>query len=59
MAQTESPAAIRPFRVDVAAEALVDAFKPFGDGPEFMNACHARHTIVRDSDFVFTKYAPR
>lgn len=41
------------FRHDAAA----DVFKPFGEGREFVNTCHPCHTMVRDSDFVFTKYA--
>jgi hypothetical protein len=43
------------FRHDAAS----DMFKTFGDVPEFVNACHACHTIVRDSDVVFTTYANR
>ena len=43
------------FRYDAAA----GAFTPYGDGPQFVYACHACHTIVRDNDYVFTEYAPR
>lgn len=43
------------FRYDAAS----DVFKPFGDGPEFVNACHACHTLVKPRDFVFTSYAKR
>jgi hypothetical protein len=43
------------FRYDAAS----DSFKPFGDGPEFVNTCHACHTIVKARDFVFTSFAKR
>jgi Cytochrome P460 len=35
-------------------DAASDTFKVFGDGPEFVNTCHACHTIVKARDFVFT-----
>jgi hypothetical protein len=34
-------------------------WKPFGDGPEFANTCHACHTVVKARDFVFTEFPQR
>ncbi len=39
-------------------QALGD-WKAFGNGPEFVNTCHACHTHVKARDFVFTDYAQR
>ena len=36
-----------------------EAWKTFGDGPDFANTCHACHTLVKDRNFVFTKYQRR
>lgn len=36
-----------------------DTWTAFGDGKEFQSACHACHTLVKASDFVFTRYAKR
>ena len=35
------------------------AWRTFGDGPEFANGCHASHTLVKASDFDFSRYAQR
>ena len=43
------------FKYDAASK----TFKPFGDSPEFVNTCHACHTIVKARDFVYTSYAIR
>jgi hypothetical protein len=40
-------------------ETSSDTWKSFGDGPEFVDACHACHTIVKQRDFVFTHYPKR
>jgi hypothetical protein len=40
-------------------DAPSDTFKVFGDGPNFVNACHACHTVVKGRDFLFTNYAKR
>lgn len=34
-------------------------FKPYGKDPDFHNECFQCHTIVKDRDFVFTKYFER
>ena len=36
-----------------------DGWKTFGDSPAFANTCHECHTLVKDRDFVFTKYQKR
>ena len=43
------------FRYDTASE----TWTAFGDGPDFGDACHACHTIVKARDFVWTHYAKR
>lgn len=43
------------FRYDTAS----DTWKAFGDGPEFVNACHACHTVVKARDFLYTEYPKR
>jgi len=41
------------FQYDTAT----DTWSAKGDSPEFVNACHGCHTVVRARDFVFTDYA--
>lgn len=36
-----------------------DTWKAKGDAPEFADACHGCHTIVKARDFVFTHYPKR
>jgi hypothetical protein len=36
-----------------------DAWKAKGDAPDFVQACHGCHTIVKARDFVFTHYPKR
>ena len=40
-------------------EAKTDTFKPYGDGPSFVQECFQCHVPVKDSDYVFTKYPRR
>jgi hypothetical protein len=35
------------------------AWKSYGEGPAYANTCHACHTVVKPSDFVFSRYAKR
>jgi hypothetical protein len=39
--------------------AASDTWKPKGDAPDFVQACHGCHTIVKARDFVFTHYPKR
>jgi hypothetical protein len=34
-------------------------FTPYGKDANFVQECYACHTIVKDQDFIFTKYPPR
>jgi 1,4-alpha-glucan branching enzyme len=43
------------FRYDTAS----DTWTAFGDAPEFVNACHGCHTLVKARDFVWTHYPKR
>ena len=43
------------FKPDPSSEAFI----AFGDGPEFVQACHGCHTLVKARDFVFTDYSKR
>jgi hypothetical protein len=43
------------FKYDIGS----DTWRAFGDGLEFVEACHACHTIVKARDFVFTHYPKR
>lgn len=43
------------FQYDTAT----DTWKAKGDNPEFVNACHGCHTVVKARDFVFTDYPKR
>jgi hypothetical protein len=36
-----------------------DVWTAFGDGPEFVDTCHACHSVVKARDFVFTHYQKR
>jgi hypothetical protein len=36
-----------------------DTWTAFGDSPEFQNAWHACHTLVKARDFVWTHYPKR
>jgi hypothetical protein len=40
-------------------EAAANTFKPYGKDPSFANECHQCHMLVKDRDFVFTKYPVR
>ena len=40
-------------------DAAKDTWTAKGDNPEFVNACHACHTVVRARDYVFTDYPKR
>ena len=40
-------------------EPAADKFKPYGNDPSFANECYQCHTLVKDRDFVFTKYPVR
>ena len=40
-------------------DAATETFKAKGDNPEFVNACHACHTIVKARDYLYTEYAQR
>ena len=43
------------FQYDTAT----DTWSAKGDSPEFVNACHGCHTVVKARDFVFTDYPKR
>ena len=43
------------FQYDTAT----DTWTAKGDNPEFVNACHGCHTVVKARDFVFTDYPKR
>ncbi|MBI5232975.1 MAG: cytochrome P460 family protein [Deltaproteobacteria bacterium] len=40
-------------------EAKTGAFKPYGNNASFANECYQCHTLVKESDYVFTKYPTR
>jgi hypothetical protein len=40
-------------------DSATDSWKTKGENPDFVLACHACHTVVRDNDYVFTAYRKR
>jgi hypothetical protein len=40
-------------------DAASGTFKPFGDGSSFATKCYKCHTIVKATDYIFTRYADR
>ena len=40
-------------------EAKTNTFKPYGDSPSFASECYKCHLLVKDMDYVFTKYSER
>ena len=40
-------------------EAKTNTFKPYGDSPSFASECYKCHLLVKDMDYVFTKYSTR